>query len=71
MLPVIPIACACGFIASALGLSWYESMSGSQQDEADKLAADLAYRLYQTTVQNLTGEQLRIVSSLVSKRLGG
>lgn len=70
MLPVIPILCACGFIASALGISWYESLSKDDQADADRLAADLAWRLYETTVDKLTQQQLQVVASHVRRSLG-
>lgn len=70
MLPLIPLACVAGFIASALGLTWYDSLSKAEKEKADKLAADFAWQLYQKSVKNLTSDQAESVAALVRDRLG-
>ena len=70
MLPLIPLACVAGFIASALGLTWYDSLSKAEKEQADKLAADFAWQLYQKSVKNLTSDQAESVAALVRDRLG-
>ena len=70
MFPVIPLMCACGFLASALGITWYDSLAKERKAEADHLAANLAMRLYSTTVENLTQQQLQVIGSRVQQSLG-
>ncbi len=70
MLPLIPIVCFGGLIASLLGLTWYDSLSKAEKEEADRLAGKLAWDWFETSVENLTKSQLAAVSEEVRKRLG-
>ena len=69
MFPVIPVVCFGGIVASVFGLTWYESMSTSEKEEADNLAAGYAMKLYQTSIENLTEAQASTVASFVRNRL--
>ena len=69
MFPIIPLVCVAGFIASAIGLTWYDSLSQSEKEDADKLAADYAWQLYRCSVKNLTADQAHTVATLVKNRL--
>lgn len=71
MFPVIPVLCLGGFILSGLGLTWYENLSKESKDDADRLAADLALRLYSTSIENLTPQQLRVIGAQVQRSLDG
>ncbi len=71
MFPYFPVACLAGMIASALGLTWYDSMSKEKQEEADQLAANIAWQLYSKSVSNLTKYEMEIVASAVHRRMHG
>lgn len=71
MLPLIPFLCGTGLASSLAGLWWYSSMSKDQQVEADRRANALAYKLYQTSIENLTESQLGVVHRMVKQQLVG
>jgi hypothetical protein len=70
MFPIIPVVCFGGLIASLLGLTWYDSLTREEKDDADRLAARLAWDWFNTSVENLTKSQLAAVSQEVQRRLG-
>ena len=59
------------FGSSMAGLWWYSSLSKDEQDEADRRANELAYSLYQTSIENLTEAQAGVVHRLVKQQLVG
>ena len=64
----IPIIGPLSAVLTAIGgyvLLWYHDLSKSEQEEADRLAADYAKRLYAKSLDKLTSHQLRRVSDLV------
>lgn len=69
MFPLIPLMCFGGLIASLLGLTWYDSLTKAEKEEADRLAGQLAWDLFETSLENLTQSQLAAVSEEVRKRL--
>ncbi len=71
MFPLIPVVCVAGFIASALGLTWYESLPSEKQEEADRIAADLAMRWYSKRVENLAQHELDAINSALNKKFFG
>ncbi len=70
MFPLIPLVCFGGLFASLLGLTWYDSLTTAEKEEADRLAGQLAWDWFETSVENLTKSQLAAVSEEVRKRLG-
>lgn len=69
MLPIIPFVCVASIIAGALGLTWYDSLPRHKQQEADRLAADLAKELFDKTVHELTEYEMRVISDAVERHL--
>jgi hypothetical protein len=64
----VPLVGLLGTLAAALGLYtlyWYENLSKSEKQEADRLAADYALRLYNKGLDQLTSFQLGRVQELV------
>lgn len=70
MIPLIPILCALGIVAGAGGLAWYESLSDDEKQKADRMAGELAWKLYQKSVKNLTRDQADRIATIVRERLG-
>ena len=70
MIPLIPILCALGIVGGAGGLMWHESLSDEEKQKADRMAHDLAWKLYQKSVKNLTRDQADRITTIVSERLG-
>lgn len=68
--PLIPIACLAAFLGGGTGLGWYYSKSREEQEEADRLAANLALKLYQKSLKNLTRDQAENVAAMVQRQLG-
>jgi len=63
-----PIVGALSALATALGLYglyWYENLSKEEKDEADRLSASYAKKLYGKGLDSLTAHQLSRVQSLV------
>jgi hypothetical protein len=71
MLPLIPLLCGLGVGSGLTGLWWYSSMSKDEQVAADRRANELAFKLYSTTVENLTEAQLGVIHRLVKQELVG
>ena len=71
MLPLIPLLCGLGVGSSLTGLWWYSSMSKDAQVDADRRANELAYSMYQTSIENLTEAQAGVVHRLVKQQLVG
>ncbi|MFO0942341.1 MAG: hypothetical protein U0930_16505 [Pirellulales bacterium] len=69
MFPLIPVACLAGMIAGALGLGWYESLSSSEQEEADRLATKFAKEMFSKSVANLTRYEMQVVNDAIQQRM--
>jgi hypothetical protein len=64
----LPLIGALSAIAAALGLYgmyWYENLTKDEKEEADRLAAEYARRLYSKGINQLTSLQLSRVQALV------
>jgi len=70
MLPLIPLACLAFIAGGGVGLGWYYSIDDEQRRKADRIANNLAWQLYRTSVNNLTQDQADRVAALVRKQLG-
>ena len=68
VLPILPIVFGALFGASTGGLIWYFRLSPERQKEADSHAADLASRLYDQGLDELTSAQLARVHALTKDR---
>ena len=53
-----------------MGLGWYYAIDDEQRRKADRIANNIAWQLYQTSISNLTQEQADRVAALVRKQLG-
>ena len=69
MIPLIRILCAVGVIAGVGGLVWYDSMSDNEKQKADRIARQLAVRLYRQSVENVTPEQATKIETIVRERM--
>ena len=69
MFPLIPFLCIAAMSGGAGVLVWYESKSDEEKEKANKMTADLAMRLFQKSVKNLTRDQADLVASMVQKSL--
>ncbi len=70
-IPLIPVLCGLGVGSGLTGLWWYSSLSKDEQVAADRRANELAYSLYQTSIENLTEAQAGVVHQLVKQQLNG
>lgn len=64
----LPVTGILGALAAALGLYtlyWYENLSKEEKAEADALAAEYAWSIYNKGLNALTSAQLRHVQELV------
>lgn len=68
VLPLIPLVCLAALFGGVGGLYWYESLSKGDKEKADAYAAELAWKLYQKSLKNLTRDQLDHVAELVRQR---
>lgn len=69
MLPIIPLVCVASIIAGALGLTWYDSLPRQKQQEADRLAGELAKEWFDKTVDELTEREMRAISDAIQRHL--
>ncbi len=69
MFPFVPVICVASIIAGALGLTWYDSLPRQQQQEADRLAGELAQEWFDKTVDELTEREMRLISDAVERHL--
>lgn len=63
--PIVGIASAVLTALGGYGLYWYTNLSKSEQDEADRLAADYAKRLFNKGLDELTAHQASRIHDLV------
>ncbi len=63
--PYVGIASAVLTALGGYGLYWYTNLSKSEQDEADRLAADYAKRLFNKGLDELTAHQASRIHELV------
>lgn len=68
MVPLIPLLAIAALIGGAGTLYWYDSLSKEDKEKADAYAAELAWKLYQKSLKNLTRDQLDHVAELVRQR---
>lgn len=70
MFPLIPVVAVLGILAGAGGLAWYEALSTEEKENADRLASEFAWNVYDSSVKNLTQAQADNVASMVRRHLG-
>lgn len=71
MFPIFPLVSAILVATGGVGLYWYDCMSRDEREKADRMAAELALELYETSVRNLTREQANHVAAVVRQRMLG
>lgn len=69
MLPLIPIVCLAAVLSGSAGMGWYYSKSKEEQEEADRLAANLAQKMFQKSLKNLTRDQAEQIAGMVQRQL--
>jgi hypothetical protein len=70
MLPLIPLACLAFIAGGGVGLGWYYTIDDDKRRKADRIANDIAWEMYRTSMSNLTQDQANRVAALVRKQLG-
>ena len=70
MIPVIPLVSVIVTSVGGYVLWWYHQLTKPEQEKADRLAAQYAWDLYQTGIDQLTANQLHRIQELVKKNLG-
>ena len=66
---MIRTICAIGAVAAVGGLVWYDSLSENDKQKADRIARQLAARLYRQSVENVTPEQATKIETIVRERM--
>ena len=69
MFPIIPVVCVAGMIASAVGLTWYDSLPAEKQKQADRLASKLAQDWFSKSVENLSTHEMRVISEALERHM--
>jgi hypothetical protein len=63
--PIIGLASALVAALGGYGLLWYHNLSKSEKEEADRLAADYAKRLFNKGLDELTAHQASRIHDIV------
>lgn len=70
MFPLIPILAGLAVLGGVGTLYWYDTLSDDQKEEANELAAHYAKEHFETTVEQLTRDQARVVHRLTKAHFG-
>lgn len=69
MLPLIPLLCIAAVLGGGVGLGWYYGLSEDERSTADRIANDLAWKLYQKALDELTKAEAEHIARLVRSRI--
>jgi len=67
--PLIGILSSVSAALGIYGLVWYHRLSKAEQEEADRLSAEYAMKLYNKGLHELTSQQMSWVHDLVKGRM--
>jgi hypothetical protein len=70
MFQILPLLFGGSFVATALGLTWHDSLSKDQKKLVDRRAKELAMTLFKKSLEYLTQNQMTLVYDQVKKNLG-
>jgi hypothetical protein len=68
MLPLIPLLAIAAICGGGGLLAWYESLSRDQKAEADALANELAWDMFNTGLDQLESHQAQQVHAMVRRQ---